>query len=147
MSSMDLLAKLSQAQILKQRLGNVRISVAEAPALIFIEPSGYIGPTLLQKTLEFARDFGKRHPEGWDYIVDSLHLKVPNPLNIYWLRKIRHLPNLRKYIVVTPPFFPVRLVEKMVLSKLVGPDVILDSKAQLNPLYESDFSILNKEFP
>jgi hypothetical protein len=133
---MDLFAKLSQAQILQQRLGHVRISVAEAPALIFIEPSGYIGPTLLQKTLEFAQDFGKRHPEGWDYIVDSLHLKVPNPLNIYWLRKIRNLPNLRKYIVITPPFLPVRLIEKTVLASLVGPDMILDSKMQLNRLYE-----------
>lgn len=132
---MDLAEKASQRHFIQQKFGHVTVYALESPALLYIQANGYIGPSLLQETLELARGFGKQHSNGWDYIVDTIGVKIANPLNVFWLRRIHKLPNLRRYIVITPAFFLVRMLIPLV-SFLVRPDVILTSKEELNRLYD-----------
>lgn len=132
---MDLAEKASQQHFIQRKFGHIIVYALESPALLYIQANGYIGPSLLQETFELAQGFGKHHTNGWDYIVDTTGVKIANPLNVFWLRKIHQLPNLRRYIVITPAFFLVRMLIPLV-SFLVRPDVILSSEEALNRLYD-----------
>jgi hypothetical protein len=99
------------------------LSRADPPALL-VRAYGYVGPSLLREDLSFAARFGAERPQGWDYIVDTTYVRVANPLNPLWLRKIRGLPNLRRYLVVAPNPAVRAMIRAM--GWLVRPDQILE---------------------
>lgn len=102
---------------------------AERP-LLLVEAKGYIGPWLLQKILAYAWQFGQKYLRGWDYAVDTTSLTFAHPLNPYYLRKIHHLPNLNRYIVIPPQTFPLNLLNPVV-DWLIRPDLTLETVQEL----------------
>lgn len=114
------------AHELVQRFGRIRLYTSDAPPLFYVRAGGYVGPSLLRATLRRARPFGRRHPQGWDYVVDTADVKLANPLNLFWLRRVHHLPHLRRYVVIAPASGPVRALMPLV-SLLIGPDLIVNS--------------------
>ncbi len=102
--------------------------IAGVPHL-WIAARGYIGPSLLRADLALAAEFGRSHPGGWIYVADIRRVRVVNPLNVLWLRRIRRLPNIRQYVVVTPS----RLVRLMLRlsSWLVRVDRVVRDPAEL----------------
>lgn len=82
--------------------GELSIYVREQPAAFLVRASGTVGPALIRADLARARDFGRSHPEGWDYVADTTCVRFANPLNVIWLRRIRKLPNVSRYFVIAP---------------------------------------------
>ena len=112
---------------IRRRGGRLELT-AEGDQLC-IAASGYVGPSLLRADLAAAAEFGRRHPDGWTYLVDTSGVRFANPLNVFWLRRIRALPNLRRYVVIAPSGF-VRFMIRMA-SWLVRPDRVVRSRAEL----------------
>ena len=102
-------------------------SIVGAHALL-VRPRGYVGPTLLRRELRLAAEFGRRHQDGWSYVVDVEAVRLVNPGNVFALRSIRQLPNLRSYIVVSPSRV-VRLAAAAV-APIVKPDAIVPTLAE-----------------
>lgn len=112
---------------INQRFGQISIKEDTTPPRLYIEAQGVVGPKLLQQTLKHAHAFGEKHPAGWDYIVDTTHLKVAHPLNPIWLRKIHKLPHIGRYIVINPPSPLMRLLAPLI-KWLLAPDLMLFSR-------------------
>src|SRR5439155_6345326 len=98
--------------------------------VFWVEPRGYVGPSHLREVLARAAEFGARHPGGWDYVVDTSRVTIVNPLNPIWLRRIKRLPNLRRYVVIAPSRF-ARFMMRL-SSWIVRPDRIVASRDELD---------------
>ena len=101
------------------------------PATLWVAPEGYVGPTLLRAELHAAARFGREHPGGWDYVVDTTAVRLANPMNPLWLRRVRALPNLARYFVVAPSL-PVRVAIRAARA-LVRPDAVVARASELPP--------------
>lgn len=134
---MDILAQISRQQIIERRFGRVVVNTLASPPLLYLQAQGYIGPVILQEVIKVAHNFGECHPNGWDYIVDPVEVKLASPLNLIWFRKIHRLPHLRRYITLAPSSALLTILAPLV-SWLTGPDMILHSPEELNRLYEVD---------
>ena len=86
----------------ERRGGSIDLFARAEPATLWVHPRGFIGPSLLRAELERAAAFGADQPAGWDYVVDTSEVRFVHPLNPLWLRRIRSLPNLGRYLVVAP---------------------------------------------
>ncbi|MEM7110969.1 MAG: hypothetical protein AAF614_00955 [Chloroflexota bacterium] len=115
------------------RFGQINIQEKFSPPHLMVQAIGYVGPKMLQDTLAYAQTFGKKHPHGWDYVVDTTKLGIAHPLNPIWLRKIHHLPHINRYIVINPSSPLMRLAAPLV-KLLLGPDIMLDSVDRLDEL-------------
>ncbi len=111
---------------LSNRFGSLEISGDGEQNRLIVTARGYIGPALIRRELAVAREFGLACPDGWDYIVDTSALRMANPLNLLYLRRIPALPNLRGYIVVAPKRW-VRLLMALA-SPLLRPTAILTAR-------------------
>ena len=121
---MDALSqRLSPHGTIRRRFGHLVLRTSAAPPALVIEAHGYIGPSLLRADLAAAREFGERHPGGWTYVAYTTHVRAINPLNVFWLRRIRALPHLGEYVVVAPNA-AVRLVMRLG-AWLLRPDRVL----------------------
>jgi hypothetical protein len=99
------------------------LAVRTADNVLWVDAHGYIGPSLLRDDLAFATRFDAMHEGGWTYVVDIRRVRWANPLNIFYLRKITRLPNLRGYIVVSRSRFVrflLRLGRWLVRNEAVG---------------------------
>ena len=83
------------------RFGELRLLAREEPATFWVRASGGITPALLRKDLEIAAAFGRGHPNGWVYVADIRQVRWVHPGNVVQLLKIRSLPNLASWVVVT----------------------------------------------
>lgn len=115
------------------RFGKIDIQEQTSPPLFSVQAIGYINPKMLQETLAYAQTFGEKQSQGWDYVVDTTKLKIAHPLNPIWLRKIHQLPNINRYIVINSSSFLTRLAAPLI-RRLLGPDIILNSPAELDEL-------------
>jgi hypothetical protein len=77
----------------------------------------------LRRDLEWAADFGRRHPAGWTYLVDTGQVRFINPANLLVLRRVKQLPNLTAYIVIIPSRI-VRLASGA-LAPILTPDAVV----------------------
>ena len=66
------------------------------------QPSGYVSPEMVRLTLATASEFGRPLCDGWDYVVNSTGLLIPDIRNVRFLAEIPKLPNLNRYIIVAP---------------------------------------------
>ena len=105
--------------------GCLRLCTRSAPPALLVQAFGYIGPSLIRADLAFAEGFGRIHSSGWDYVVDTTGMRCAHPLNPLWLRRIRGLPNLRRYIVIAP-FAATRFAIRMARC-VVQPDAVVSS--------------------
>lgn len=93
--------------------------------MFWVEAHGFVSLSLIRADLEHAAAFGRRHPEGWSYVVDIGGVWGAHPLNPWLLRRIRHLPHLDRYVVVAPggmARWAMRLA-----APFVRPDAVLGS--------------------
>lgn len=107
-----------------------RLEIYSKGNLLYLRPSGIINPILIKEDLKAAMIFGLMNPKGWDYIVDTEKVLFPNPVNLFYLKEIKKLPNLNQYIIYAPnPAF--RLLQKMT-SFIMKPDKVLVNQEELN---------------
>jgi hypothetical protein len=109
--------------------GELAILARERPATFLVRARGAIGPALIRADLARARAFGSAHPDGWDYVVDTSEVRFAHPLNVFWLREIRKLPNLSRYMVVAPSPSVRRAIAWT--RWLVRPDRVVESMDEL----------------
>jgi len=57
---------------------------------------------MVRLTLATAAEFGRPLSDGWDYVVNSTGLLIPDIRNVRFLAEIPKLPNLNRYIIVAP---------------------------------------------
>ncbi|MGH9137478.1 MAG: hypothetical protein ACRD0G_10585 [Acidimicrobiales bacterium] len=93
----------------RRPLGRFQYETVEDPPAFIVRASGAVGPKLFKDSLARAEEFGAAHPEGWVYIADLRRELWPSPRNLRYLRRVRKLPNNRRYIAVAPLPFRVAL--------------------------------------
>ena len=112
-----------------------RLQIYSTEKKLYIHPSGIINPVLIKEDLKAANIFGLMNPKGWDYIVDTEDVIFPNPLNLIYLKEIKKLPFLNKYIIFAPNPL-VRFVSKFT-KFLIEPDLVITKHKDLEDLLKS----------
>lgn len=113
-----------QREVLQRRLGSLSFAISNDPPVFWIVAKGFITPSLIREELPIVEEFGKRHPGGWDYVVDTTRVRMIHPYNPMLLRNVRNLPNIRRYIIIAPPM--VRFFGRAV-SWLIHPTHIVSN--------------------
>jgi hypothetical protein len=107
------------------RLGRIRFETIDGPPpVLLVTPRGYIGPGLVRRDLRLAEAFAAAQTGPWWYIVDPT-LALPTPVNIVFLRAVRHLPGVAGYFIVARRQ-PMRTIARLLL-RLGGPHAVFDS--------------------
>ena len=83
---------------IKNSWGSLTITSEEN--LFIVKPKGVITPELIKKDLVEARKFADR-AGPWFYVVDISDVLVAHPMNLFQLKKIKSLPNLHGYYVIS----------------------------------------------
>jgi hypothetical protein len=109
--------------------GEFELYVRNTPTTFLVRAVGGIGPALVRDGIARAAAFGEARPEGWEYIADTTRVRVANPLNVFVLRRIRHLPNLTSYSVIAPSPAVRRAIRWT--SWIVSPDRVVSSMSEL----------------
>jgi hypothetical protein len=116
----------------KDFFGSLKISVSEEKGLFLIEPKGIINPGLVLADLKAAHQFGSEYQKPWIYIVNTENVLFPNPLNLFYLSRIKELPFISEYIVYAPSFV-VRLLGSLT-NLIIKPDQVLKNTDDLKSL-------------
>ena len=108
--------------------GSLKLYGDEAKGLFVVEPHGIINPALIKIDLLEAEKFGAMQSKPWIYLVDTSNVTFPNPLNLLFLRKIKHLPNLGQYVIYAPSA-AVQVLGK-ITNFIIKPDIVLKDKEE-----------------
>lgn len=117
------------------KLGGIALARSETPAVFFVRAHGIITPPLLREDLARAEVFADEHPNGWSYVADATAVRFAHPMNVFELRRIPALPNLLRYVVVTPSTFQRWLIGRG--RRFVSPDAIVSTIAEALELTKS----------
>jgi hypothetical protein len=109
-----------------------RLEIYSIRNTLYIRPSGIINPILIKEDLKAAMIFGLMNPKGWEYIVDTSNVLFPNPVNLFYLKKIKDLPNLNNYIIFSPDP-KVRFLASLT-NFIIRPDIVLVDQKKLDEL-------------
>jgi hypothetical protein len=117
----------------KDFFGSLKITVDREEGLFLVEPRGIINPSLVQFDLEAAIAFGSEIKKPWIYIVNTKNVLFPNPINLFYLSRIKELPFRERYYIYAP-----RLVVR-VLARLTGflikPDQIIKTESDFKEIF------------
>lgn len=128
------------------RFGELRLSARDQPPTFWVSASGFITPRLLRADFEYAEAFGRGHVEGWAYVVDIRRVRLVHPWNLVLLSRLRGLPNLNRWIVVTDS--AALRIGFSLLPHAWRPDEIVDDpEAALNSLHQSIFEQRSNKTP
>lgn len=105
-----------------RRGGRITLYIRSEPATLLAVARGFVGTRLVREDLGFAQRFGRAQTGPWRYVADVSLVRIVNPLNVLWLRRIQHAVNLGEYVVVAPN--PVVRLALRALSGLVGARVV-----------------------
>ena len=119
---------LEVGETFSTKLGTITIARASSPAVFWVQASGIITPPLLREDLTRAEIFAAEHPEGWSYVADVTAVRVAHPANVLELRRIPTLPNLVRYVVVTPSRVQRWLMHRG--RRFVSPDAIVSTVSE-----------------
>lgn len=111
-----------------RRGGSISLTWMPEQDVLLVEGKGYVGLGMVREDLQRAGTFGKEHSNGWTYIADTSKVRLANPLNLIYLRRIPQLPNLRAYITVVPSWV-LRAVAG-VLSPIFKPDAVVRTREE-----------------
>jgi hypothetical protein len=100
-------AGFSAHAVFRGRLGAIHIGSRPRPPCLWNKPNGYIGPSLLRREHACAEEFARQHPEGWVFVVDTSSVRLINPINPLFTRRLLRLPNIRAYIAIAPRWIRV----------------------------------------
>lgn len=93
---------------IERRWGHLDIEKIDDPPIVRVSGHGYVGPSLVRADLALLRELAQSSEEAWDYIFDTTSVRFASPLNVFWIRRFRRLPNMRHYVIVAPAS-PVRI--------------------------------------
>lgn len=82
--------------------GSIHIILDEQRCLLAAKPRGFISPELVKEDLKEAYSFGQKLKRPWTYSVDTTFVTFAHPFNIFQLRKIKSLPYIDKYYLISP---------------------------------------------
>ena len=92
--------------------------ISSKTSLIFAKPKGIINPRHIKFDIETLQQKTNKISRQWTYIVDTSHVKLANPLNLFYLRKIQHLKGFKAfYIIANNPL--IRLLNTL-FDSLIG---------------------------
>ena len=100
-------AGFAQHALFKKRFGTLYLGSRSEPACLWTRAVGYISPGLLRQELACAEEFAKRHPGGWHFVVDTRGVRLINPINPFWPRRMIRLPGLLSYVAIAPRWIRV----------------------------------------
>lgn len=103
--------------------------------LFVVEPKGIINPNLVKVDLKEAYAFGEKFNKNWVYLVDTSKVTFPNPINLFYLKKIRVLPYVDKYVIYTPSAV-VRFLATLT-SFIIKPDIVLKTDEEFQTFLSS----------
>lgn len=118
----------SHCMTLETRTGAMHLEFDEDTPTVVAVASGHVGPKLAAWDLQQAGEFGRGHPEGWWYVVDTGAVGVPNPINLRLLKQIRRMPNITGYVVIAPKA-PFRAIAR-VLRFISAPDAVVRTREE-----------------
>lgn len=108
--------------------GNVRFTKDYENHLFLARPKGIINPSLLDEDLEQASEFSLKCEKPWTYCTNTEEVKLVNPFNIFYLKEIKKLRNLKEIVIYAPGAIN-RFLIKMA-SPIIKPDRIIASKEE-----------------
>ena len=121
---------------IEAQFGYIDIFSNEKGSFLYVVPHGYVGPSLVKRDLDFAQSFDNNCNEKWTYIVDTSKVTLPNPINVFYLRRIKNFKKMEEYVVYAPSRF-VRIMLWM-SSWVSRPDRVVDRELGL-------LAIINEE--
>jgi len=83
---------------------------------------------LVKDDLQIAKSFGLQLKRPWIYLVDTSENPIPNPLNLFYLRRIKKLPYIKNYIIYAPSLL-VRLFI-FLTNFIIKPDKIISEESE-----------------
>ena len=113
----------------KKRGGYLEIFIDESRSLFLVCPRDIINPSLIKIDLQKAAEFGEKHAKEWTYIVDTTKVLFPNPLNLFYLSKIKDLPHITSYVIIAPN--PVVRLLATLTSFIIRPNRVLKTREEL----------------
>jgi hypothetical protein len=93
--------------VLDAKLGAIHVGARHEAPCLWSKPTGYISPKLLRREFACASEFAAHHPEGWNFVVDTRGVKLMNPINALFLRRLLGLPDRGHYIAIAPKWLKV----------------------------------------
>lgn len=115
--------------------GHVRFTKDFDHHLFLAHPKGVINPSLLDKDLEQAVDFSKKCSKPWTYCTNTEDVKLVNPLNIFYLKEIKKLHNLKQIVIYAPGAINRLLIK--IMSPIIKPNRIISSKKEFDDFLRS----------
>ena len=103
--------------------------------IFLAQPSGVVNPSLVKDDLKMARNFANRVRGGWTYITNTEGIILANPFNLFYLKEVKKLKNLKEIIVFAPSLHN-RILLKLT-SFIVQPDRIIEDKTEFEALIAS----------
>ena len=111
------------------RHGSLEFFSRESPAAFWVRARGVIVPRLIRTDLEVAAAFGRGHPEGFDYVADVREVWMIDPRNLWLLRRVRELPNLKSWSVIVGGWTGTMAMRA--LPRWARPDVVATEPSDL----------------
>lgn len=115
--------------------GHVRITKDFDHHYFLAHPKGVINPSLLDEDLAQATDFSQNCSHPWIYCTNTEDVLMVNPLNIFFLKEIKKLANLKKIVIFAPGRLN-RLLLKLV-SPIIKPDRIISERKEFEEFLRS----------
>ncbi|MEU6586916.1 hypothetical protein [Nocardia sp. NPDC046763] len=109
---------------LTRRWGSAIITESDDPAEFTVRAVGYVGLGLIRADYTAAKRYAQHRTTPWTYTVDVRAVTLPNPINILYLSRLRHLPRIAEYRVIASPGLQYRLLR--LAAGLVGATVTTD---------------------
>lgn len=88
---------MEQVKHIKGNFGGVKIHTNNKNFLL-AKPYGYVSPKMAKADLVIIQQYEKN---DFDYFVDITAFVLPNPFNLWYVRKFKDIPRLKKYIIIT----------------------------------------------
>lgn len=88
---------MEQLQYIKGTLGEIRI-YTNHKNFILAKPSGFVSVKMTREDLKTIQQYDKN---SFDYYVDITGFVIPSPFNLWYVRKFKEIPKLKKYIIIT----------------------------------------------
>ena len=115
---------------IKSKKGSIKLFVDIEKCIITAVPCGFITPSLVKDEIEQIHNYGQKFQKPWTYCVDTAFVKFAHPLNILHLRKIKSLPNIDYYYLVTQS--PLLKLLQIVLKPILKVDKVFKTMKELD---------------
>ena len=88
---------MEELKHVKGIFGGVKIYTNNKNFLL-AKPYGYVSPKMTKADLVTIQEYEKNN---FDYFVDISGFVIPNPFNLWYVRKFKDIPRLKEYIIIT----------------------------------------------